>query len=224
MKKGFTLIELLVVIAIIAILAAILFPVFSEAKAAAYKISCLNNIKQITLGAVMYQNDYDDTLPSAAHSNGGAGMEGGWMFYSRFPADDDQSPGAYIPQQGSIFPYVKNANIFVCPMDPKGKVSGNSYSMNYCATDQAGGVAHGKNSSSIDDSSAFLFFNEEADGDPSTDSTDDGYFLYPGNNMSVRHTKGSNGSFVDGHGKFILPGALAANGWVFGSPDLTSCP
>ncbi len=224
MKKGFTLIELLVVIAIIAILAAILFPVFAGAKAAAYKISCLSNLKQITLAAVMYQNDYDDMLPGAANSGAGAGLEGGWMFYSRFPADDGQTPAAYVPQQGSVYPYVKNAAIFVCPMDPKGKISGNSYSDNYCTTDQAGGVAHGKNASQIDDSSSFLFFNEEADSNAASDSTDDGYFLYPGNNMSTRHTNGSNGSFVDGHGKFILPGALAANGWVFGSPDLTSCP
>jgi len=62
MKKGFTLIELLVVIAIIAILAAILFPVFAQAKLAAKKSASLSNIKQITLANIMYENDYDDNF------------------------------------------------------------------------------------------------------------------------------------------------------------------
>jgi prepilin-type N-terminal cleavage/methylation domain-containing protein/prepilin-type processing-associated H-X9-DG protein len=65
-KKGFTLIELLVVIAIIAILAAILFPVFAQAKAAAKKTSCLSNLKQQGLGALMYGGDNDDLLPDVA--------------------------------------------------------------------------------------------------------------------------------------------------------------
>lgn len=62
-QKGFTLIELLVVIAIIAILAAILFPVFAQAKAAAKKTTCISNNKQIALATMMYANDYDDHLP-----------------------------------------------------------------------------------------------------------------------------------------------------------------
>lgn len=62
-RRGFTLIELLVVIAIIAILAAILFPVFAQAKAAAKKTSDLSNLKQITLGIIMYETDFDDVVP-----------------------------------------------------------------------------------------------------------------------------------------------------------------
>jgi len=63
MKRAFTLIELLVVIAIIAILAAILFPVFAQAKEAAKKTSCLSNIKQTGTATMIYLSDSDDTFP-----------------------------------------------------------------------------------------------------------------------------------------------------------------
>ncbi|MBC7807537.1 MAG: prepilin-type N-terminal cleavage/methylation domain-containing protein, partial [Akkermansiaceae bacterium] len=63
-KSGFTLIELLVVIAIIAILAAILFPVFAQAREKARQISCLSNQKQIGIAMMMYVQDYDETYPT----------------------------------------------------------------------------------------------------------------------------------------------------------------
>jgi len=62
-RNGFTLIELLVVIAIIAILAAILFPVFARAREKARQTSCLSNLKQLSLAILMYAEDYDETLP-----------------------------------------------------------------------------------------------------------------------------------------------------------------
>jgi prepilin-type N-terminal cleavage/methylation domain-containing protein/prepilin-type processing-associated H-X9-DG protein len=223
-KLGFTLVELLVVIAIIAILAAILFPAFAQAKAAAQKTACLSNVKQLTLGTIMYTNDYDDQMPSLGIGNAAAGLLGGWIYYIRCPADDGQLPAGYDVTKGSIYPYIKSVQVFLCPTDSKGKVSGNSYSVSECIGTGGTPFSPGRVSTSVEEPSNFLFFNEEADGDPLTDSTDDGYFLYPSNNMSVRHTGGSNGSFVDGHAKFILPGALKANGWVFGDPDLTSCP
>src|ERR1700678_2312447 len=71
-KHAFTLIELLVVIAIIAILAAILFPVFAQAKAAAKKTSCLSNMKQVGLATMMYANDNDDDCPIAYWWNPGS--------------------------------------------------------------------------------------------------------------------------------------------------------
>jgi prepilin-type N-terminal cleavage/methylation domain-containing protein len=69
--RGFTLIELLVVIAIIAILAAILFPVFARARESAVRTQCLNNIKQIALGALMYAQDYDERMPMGVNVSGG---------------------------------------------------------------------------------------------------------------------------------------------------------
>ena len=78
-RKAFTLIELLVVIAIIAILAAILFPVFAQAKAAAKKISSVSNIKQTSLGVIMYMGDADDVFPVGSGSGGIYKDNGGWV-------------------------------------------------------------------------------------------------------------------------------------------------
>jgi prepilin-type N-terminal cleavage/methylation domain-containing protein/prepilin-type processing-associated H-X9-DG protein len=98
MKKAFTLIELLVVIAIIAILAAILFPVFAQAKLAAKKTSSLSNIKQASLGVLMYNNDYDDEYDAGAGICWFYPTDGGWSW-------DTQ-------------PYIKNLPVLRDPTDP----------------------------------------------------------------------------------------------------------
>ena len=93
MKRGFTLIELLVVIAIIAILAAILFPVFSRAREKARAASCLSNQKELGLAALMYAQDYDECFPMSIYTPGNAV----YTFYHE------------------LEPYVKNAQIYRCP-------------------------------------------------------------------------------------------------------------
>lgn len=93
LRSAFTLIELLVVIAIIAILAAILFPVFGRARENARRSSCQSNLKQIGLGVMQYTQDYDEYLPCGTTGNG----QGGWV--------------------GQIFPYVKSTQLFACPSD-----------------------------------------------------------------------------------------------------------
>jgi prepilin-type N-terminal cleavage/methylation domain-containing protein/prepilin-type processing-associated H-X9-DG protein len=98
-QKAFTLIELLVVIAIIAILAAILFPVFAQAREAARKASCQSNLKQIGSGWLMYVQDYDEQTPMSAWTTEGRGS--GWRsipFYR-------------------IQPYIKNMDVIRCPSD-----------------------------------------------------------------------------------------------------------
>jgi len=104
MKKAFTLIELLVVIAIIAILAAILFPVFAQAKAAAKKTSSLSNNKQISLGVIMYSGDADDLIPVAAAWNQSDAM----VFFGA-------PNGGYKPWSHLVYPYTKNGDIYVDP-------------------------------------------------------------------------------------------------------------
>ncbi len=118
-NRAFTLIELLVVIAIIAILAAILFPVFAQAKAAAKKVSCLSNTKQMALGALLYANDYDDALPAAQQTQIVAGNpKYVWWWYSI------AFNGAWTVNltDGSIYPYLKNKQIENCA-DASGLVS-----------------------------------------------------------------------------------------------------
>lgn len=113
-NKGFTLIELLVVIAIIAILAAILFPVFAQAKAAAKKTQSLSNQKQIGLGAVMYATDNDDFLPETGWDGPCSSPTPGSNGF--FPVGDEFFSGVFsfpIATQ----PYIKNRQMLVCPTD-----------------------------------------------------------------------------------------------------------
>lgn len=117
-KRGFTLIELLVVIAIIAILAAILFPVFAQAREKARQSTCLSNIKQIALGALMYVQDYDECFP------GGPGVGSLWYpgplgSWSSLPTNSygDVAPANVASR---LQPYVKNHGVFVDLNDPTG--------------------------------------------------------------------------------------------------------
>ena len=102
-SRAFTLIELLVVIAIIAILAAILFPVFAQAKAAAKKTQSLSNVKQLGLGTLLYNNDHDDTFTMGTNSCWWQPTDGGWTY--------------------NILPYIKSVPMLVSPGDPKSKAA-----------------------------------------------------------------------------------------------------
>jgi prepilin-type N-terminal cleavage/methylation domain-containing protein/prepilin-type processing-associated H-X9-DG protein len=103
-KSGFTLIELLVVIAIIAILAAILFPVFAQAKTSAKKISDLSNMKQVGIGVLMYAGDHDDMLAPKVRYGYGPSQGGG---------DPENAMSADKLHQ----PYIKNWDLFMSPFD-----------------------------------------------------------------------------------------------------------
>jgi len=138
LKKGFTLIELLVVIAIIAILAAILFPVFAQAREKARASSCLSNCKQIGTALTLYTDDYDETVPCVALGLANADMKGNGY---GFGGDDQQiggNSGFYSIQMCSSFrqwtwmdaviAYIKNGDCLHCPStDSPYTVSGHVY-------------------------------------------------------------------------------------------------
>lgn len=115
--KGFTLIELLVVIAIIAILAAILFPVFARVRENARRTSCLSNLKQIGLGFMMYIQDYDEHFPANYAYPGGA---------------------PYLTYAAAVASYINNKQVWVCPSQTSTLVMGSTFAYPpFSATDPA---------------------------------------------------------------------------------------
>jgi len=125
-RKGFTLIELLVVIAIIALLAAILFPVFQTARENARRATCQSNLKQISLGITQYTQDWDSDMPE--------GEIYCWNAISAACLSSVSSPVTYISNHyanpmwmGEIYPYTKNAQIYYCPDGPQAGTDGTNW-------------------------------------------------------------------------------------------------
>ncbi len=110
-SAAFTLIELLVVIAIIAILAAILFPVFAQARESARKTSCLSNLKQLGTSVMMYTQDYDEQFPFGHN----------WTCETANCSDVEKpkksEPEYYMGSKFQLSPYLKNKQVWVCPSD-----------------------------------------------------------------------------------------------------------
>ena len=210
-RKGFTLIELLVVIAIIAILAAILFPVFARAREKARQTSCLSNIKQLALGTIMYQQDYDGFNP----------------YMNWFPIagyDSGVSRGG-ITVLDTIQPYVKNAQIFHCPSKAPASVYTHSNGvqtisdyMYSCFIAGAGGntnraLRHNGYSGLTGrtdypgpysfDPAAVLLMSEY----PGTYRT---WVPYWASHMISPHNDGQNVAFGDGHAKWMSRSVLSS--------------
>jgi len=184
MKKGFTLIELLVVIAIIAILAAILFPVFAKAREKARQSSCASNLKQIGLAALSYKQDYDETFPLSYYEYDGKGYR--------------VIGGSACAHQGywwidELAPYIKNDQIWICPSgapvtcmttppSPRG--------YGYCS--YASGA---KDADAKVPASTFFAADVQMQALIPPCCTDDGPII------SFRHSGMFNGVFMDGHVK-----------------------
>jgi len=190
-KRGFTLIELLVVIAIIAILAAILFPVFARAREKARQTSCLSNCKQIALGVLMYAQDYDEMLPPNATGP------------STYNLPDGTSYTGSLLWHYMIFPYVKNVQLFDCPSStqqlPAGAYDSTfGYGKNY----HISGVALAM----IDQPTLTVMLCDSdyylADWDANINSDNS-------NAPANRHNDGANFAHMDGHAKWHQANDLA---------------
>lgn len=207
-SRGFTLIELLVVIAIIAILAAILFPVFARAREKARQSSCLSNIKQLSLGILMYAQDYDETY-----------MQFGY-----------QIPGMTLGANGTnvcwwrflVQPYVKNWQIFNCPTATYQDASSslqqylNHYGYNSrIANRRLSDVNEPARVIAIGDAGHWA--GDLYDGWLYAYAPRSGWLGNPGTNPALqiesnaRHNGGSNLGFADGHAKWMSAGAIAGD-------------
>ncbi len=202
MRKGFTLIELLVVIAIIAILAAILFPVFAKAREKARQTACLSNIKELALAVLMYAQDYDGRI-CGHHTNLNAGY--GYWYHN-------------------IEPYVKNTQLFQCP-SYLGSSAYGSYGYNGYGTTASNGLGWRAKYSSqwapliskVRQPATMIMLSEVT-----SSSTGDLRGAYAAGNANCvdddRHNEGVNVGHVDGHAKWykatsIAPGDHRPTGW-----------
>ena len=216
-RDAFTLIELLVVIAIIAILAAILFPVFARARENARRASCMSNLKQIGLGFMMYTQDYDEKFPPAMWFTTWKGV--GYVTQTdpsmpgyKFKVNDGSGlaggSGNYVSWMDLIYPYVKSVQIFVCP-SATAAVSTPSYGYNR----QVSLVASGKFGIALAaiqrPSEVALTMDYNIPYGVYADGTEYcGIFLNDSYTPNVYpHLGGGTVNFTDGHAKWFTKGS-----------------
>ncbi|MHB8995283.1 MAG: DUF1559 family PulG-like putative transporter [Armatimonadota bacterium] len=186
-KRGFTLIELLVVIAIIAILAAILFPVFAKAREKARQSSCLSNVKQLAIAELAYEQDYDEKTAS----------------YSSHPA-----AAASYTWVEMLAPYIKNTQLFKCP-----SFSGSTYNTNY-GVNISNVAANGTTGHTyLYCFRPVASFTLPAETLMLADSTGASYVRWntltaPPDYLTQPHNDGANCAFFDGHAKWFSYSAM----------------
>jgi len=225
---GFTLVELLVVIAIIAIISAILFPVFAKAREKARQAACSNNLRQLGTAFQQYTVDYDDVLPGEIDGGyGGSGHTGGWMYLKECPAS---AAGDFDPVRGSIFAYVSSKAVYVCPDDSLGQLYGDSYAVNQCTMNFDESLSPpqepqpGKSMADFNDPALMMLLSEEGNPDDVSQTTDDGSLWLHYNKLSQRHTGRSNVVFVDGHLKSYSWSNAMADHILTDGQDIPNCP
>ncbi len=202
-RRGFTLIELLVVIAIIAILAAILFPVFAKAREKARQSSCSSNLKQMGLAWTQYRSDYDEMCPSSWYDPNRNGT---------FEAGD-------YSWRYAITPYIKNSQLWQCPsfrataplfdgttLDGNGQNAGYGLNIVHYATNAPtppGGLAD----AAVQDTAGTIVAGDLDNGREIGLGTngDNTHGQLRTDAASLRHNSGANYFFYDGHAKWLAP-------------------
>jgi prepilin-type N-terminal cleavage/methylation domain-containing protein/prepilin-type processing-associated H-X9-DG protein len=243
---GFTLIELLTVIAIIAVLSAILFPVFARARENARRVSCMSNMHQLGMGMLQYAQDYDERYYGGTRAS---------------------TPSVLVPYMGGIgwagavYPYIKSSQVYQCPDDTNDKVNGVnvpvSYALNHYAADTtlaehqypSFGILFSEISGTTIDVQ-----DPMETGSPTYSAMDDGHVLWwadSGGNIACcttgaaiyhtrgagvmspdgryddsaepgpqptqpRHFDGANYAFMDGHVKWVRPEAVRSFKYSYG--------
>ncbi len=209
-RRGFTLIELLVVIAIIAILAAILFPVFAKAREKARTSSCQSNLKQLGVAFMQYTQDYDEKFCEA------------WNGNAQLAANTTRNWGV------ALQPYIKSRQVFKCPSDTE-STSASSYNMNNWIGQQA--------LAAIDQPASVLILMDGhtergGDWDPNNAATGNGlnadYTIWNASARACRadrglprHTSKANVLYADGHVK-ISKDLIQCPGWQYGTSNTSN--
>ena len=188
-RHGFTLIELLVVIAIIAILAAILFPVFAKAREKARQTSCLSNLKQTATGWVMYTSDYDERTMKFC-------LDGGWGSWGCFYSG------------GYLYSYTKNHQIWQCPSESNACVTLSAPAPTSCFVEGYGDYGYpcmtinAVSLAAIKAPAQVAMFIETTMKAPGTPNNSCAFASSRVDWVAGRHNDGTNLSYVDGHAKW----------------------
>jgi prepilin-type N-terminal cleavage/methylation domain-containing protein/prepilin-type processing-associated H-X9-DG protein len=216
-SKGFTLIELLVVIAIIAILAAILFPVFARARENARRSSCQSNLKQMGLGVLQYSQDYDEQFPYCSMTD---------VIDFNYPRTSSDWAPNYLWQ---IQPYLKSTDVYICPStnwsNPWSARGMTSYLVNGVLTRTASNTT--RSMASIPEVSSIIQLQEYATHSsyyseaPQWEGvgTQFRYWLYSETIYSGVHFNGGNLLFADGHVKWRKSSSICTFEYGLGTPS-----
>lgn len=234
-KGGFTLIELLVVIAIIAILAAILFPVFGRARENSRRTSCLSNLKQIGLGFAQYTQDFDERYPLPMHNFRGTGgplvqTVAGTPGTTYITTDGNNPSGNFFSWMDAVYPYIKSTQIFTCPSGRPYAETAPSYGYSSKISNPSGvGDPYGDGtgiplSQAKMERASEIFLASDMNIASNVYVNSQYYYSFygkagvnaPDDKIYVRHFDGQNFLYADGHTKWFLGGSAvpsAARSW-----------